>query len=119
MEQSHTDGWAADAGHPLRMMIDHIPTLAWACRPDGAAAFLNQRWLDYTGLTLAQALGWGWHVAMHPDDLDTLMDTWRALPASGEPGEEAVRLRRSDGAYRWFLFRAVPVRDEGGTIVHW
>jgi PAS domain S-box-containing protein len=119
MDQRHTPGRATDAGHPLQMMIDHMPTLAWVCRPDGSAAFLNQRWLDYTGLALEQALGWGWHVAMHPDDLDTLMDTWRARLASGEPGEETIRLRRSDGAYRWFLCRAVPMRDEGGTIVHW
>ncbi len=107
MEQSHTDGWATDSDHPLRMMIDHIPTLAWSCWPDGSTAFFNQRWLDYTGLALEQALGWGWHVAIHPDDLGRLMDTWLALLASGEPGEEEARLRRGDGAYRWFLFRTV------------
>jgi PAS domain-containing protein len=69
MEQSHTDGLATDSDHPLRMMIDHMPTLAWACRPDGTTAFLNQRWLDYTGLAMAQVLDWGWTAAIHPDDL--------------------------------------------------
>jgi PAS domain S-box-containing protein len=103
----------------LRMMIDSIPTLAWACRPDGTTAFLNQRWLDYTGLSMAQALGWGWQVPIHPDDLGKLMDTWSRLLASGEPGEEEARLRRFDGAYRWCLFRAVPVRDELGHVVQW
>jgi PAS domain-containing protein len=53
MEQSHTEGLATDSDHPLRMMIDHMPTLAWTCRPDGTTAFLNQRWLDYTGLAMA------------------------------------------------------------------
>ena len=119
MEQNHTHGWATDSDNPFRMMIDHISTLAWACGPDGTTAFLNQRWLDYTGLSMERALDWGWQGAIHPDDLGTLMDTWGRLLASGEPGEEAARLRRCDGAYRWFLFRAVPGRDERGEVVRW
>src|SRR5215470_7057784 len=119
MEQSHGDGWVTDAAHSLRMMIDHLPTLAWACRPDGSTAFLNQRWLDYTGLAMAQALDGGWTAAIHPDDLGKLMDTWSRLLASGAPGEEEARLRRGDGAYRWCLFCAVPVRNELGHLVHW
>src|SRR5713226_7601813 len=103
----------------LRMMIDNIPTLAWSCRPDGTTEFLNQRWLDYTGLSLEEALGWGWQVPVHPEDLGKLMDTWLGLLACGEPGEEEARLRRFDGEYRWFLFRAVPVRDEQGVVVRW
>src|SRR5437899_972335 len=103
----------------LRLMIDKMHTLAWACRPDGTTEFLNQRWLDYTGLSLEEALGWGWKVPVHPADLGRLMDTWRGLLVCGEPGEEEARLRRFDGEYRWFLFRAVPVRDEQGTVVRW
>src|SRR2546429_3783665 len=119
MEQNHTDGLATDSDHPLRMMIDHMPTLAWAWRPDGPTALLNQRWLDYTGLAMAQALDGGWTVAIHPDDLEKLMDTWSRLLASGEPGEAEARLRRFDGAYRWCVFRVVPVRDERRHLVHW
>src|SRR5882724_2469117 len=119
MEQSHTDGLATDSDHPLRMMIDHMPTLAWACRPDGTTALLNQRWLDYTGLSLAQALDEGWHGPIHPDDRGTLRETWARLRASGAPGEAEARLRRGDGVYRWCLVRAVPVRDEWGHLVHW
>jgi formate hydrogenlyase transcriptional activator len=119
MEQSHTDGLATDSDHPLRRMIDHIPTLAWACRPDGTTALLNQRWLDYTGLSMAQALERGWQEPIHPDDLGTLRETWARLLASGAPGEAEARLRRGDGAYRWCLLRAVPVRDELGHFVHW
>jgi formate hydrogenlyase transcriptional activator len=103
----------------LRVMIDKIPTFAWSCRPDGTTEFLNQRWLEYTGLSMEQALGWGWQVPIHSDDLPKLMDTWLRLLASGEPGEEEARLRRFDGEYRWFLFRAVPVRDERGEVVRW
>jgi PAS domain S-box-containing protein len=103
----------------LRTMIDKIPTLAWSCRPDGNAEFLNQRWLDYTGLSPQEGLGWGWKTAIHPDDLNKLMPTWLDLLNSGEPGQEEARLRRFDGEYRWFLFRAVPVRDEQGALVRW
>jgi len=66
MEQRHTLGRATNADHPFRMLLDHLPTPAWACRPDGTTALLNQRWLDYTGLSLAQALAEGWHGPVHP-----------------------------------------------------
>ena len=103
----------------LLRIIDTIPTLAWCNLPDGSNEFLNQRWLDYTGLLPEEAHGWGWKVAIHPEDLPKLMDKWGALLASGDPGEIEARLRRYDGAYRWFLFRVEPLRDEFGNIVRW
>ena len=95
-------------------MVDKIPTLAWSCRPDGTTEFLNQRWLDYTGLALEEALGWGWKLAIHSEDVEKLVNTWQSILKSGEAGEEEARLRRFDGEYRWFLFRAVPVVDGQG-----
>src|SRR6266568_2850747 len=103
----------------LRLTIDTIPVLAWCNRPDGWNEFLNQRWLDYTGLTIEEAQGWGWKVAIHPDDLPRLLDVWKELLASGKPGELEARLQRADGVYRWFLFRVEPLRDAQGTIVKW
>jgi PAS domain S-box-containing protein len=103
----------------LRVTIDTIPTLAWCSRPDGSSEFLNQRWLDYTGLSIEAARDWGWRVAVHPEDLARLLDVWHKLLASGEPGECEARLRRFDGVYRWFLFRAEPLFDEAGNIVKW
>jgi PAS domain S-box-containing protein len=103
----------------LRNPIDAIPTLVWATRSDGSAEFFNRRWLDYTGLTMDEARDWGWTAAIHPEDLSHLTDRWRAMIASGEPGEAEARLRRSGGEYRWFLFRAVPLRDEVGNIFRW
>src|SRR6267143_4746494 len=119
MEQCHTLGRATNADHPFRMLLDHLPTPAWGCRPDGTTALLNQQWLDYTGLSLAQALAEGWHGPVHPDDRGPLRETWARLRAAGAPGEAEVRLRRGDGVYRWCLVRAVPVRDEWGHLVHW
>src|SRR5712691_1588939 len=99
--------------------VDAIPTLAWSARPDGSAELLNRRWLDYTGLSADEASDWGWAAALHTEDRDRLMDFWRLLLDSGEGGEIEARLRRYDGEYRWFLFRAEPVRDNHGNIFKW
>jgi PAS domain S-box-containing protein len=102
-----------------RTMIDAISAMAWSSLPDGAVEFLNRRWLDYTGLSLDEALGWGWNAAVHPDDLEPLTNRWRALLASGQAGEMEARLYRRDGEYRWFLIRAEPARNQHGDIVKW
>jgi PAS domain S-box-containing protein len=103
----------------VRLVVDAIPTLAWSARSDGSADFFNQRWLEYTGLATEQARDWGWTVALHPDDVNGLVDYWRSVLASGEPGEMEARLRRFDGVYRWFLFRATPSFDADGRVVKW
>jgi len=103
----------------LRSIIDAIPTLAWSADPDGSADFLNRRWLDYTGLSENQAQGWGWGTAIHPADVEGLVKHWQSALASGVPIEAEARMRRFDGAYRWFLFLANPLRDELGKVVKW
>ena len=99
--------------------VDAVPTLAWSARPDGSAEFLNRRWLDYTGLSSKEASDWGWTAALHTEDRDRVMERWRRLLDSGEAGEMEARLRRHDGEFRWFLFRAEPLRDESGNIFKW
>jgi PAS domain S-box-containing protein len=103
----------------LRDIINTIPALAWSAHPDGSAEFFNRRWLDYAGLSMEEASGWGWTVALHPEDRDRLMDYWGRLLDSGEAGEIEARLRRCDGEYRWFLFRAEPLRDDLGEVIRW
>jgi PAS domain S-box-containing protein len=115
---AHTTNLARQAQN-VRIVVDAIPALAWSSEGDGAADFFNQRWLDYTGLSAEQARDWGWTVALHPDDVNGLVDYWRSLLTSGEPGEFEARLRRFDGVYRWFLFRATPSFDDDGRIVKW
>src|SRR5580700_4216221 len=100
-------------------MVDTIPALVWSARTDGSAEFFNRRWLDYSGLSAEQAQDWGWTAAVHPDDLNRLVEYWHSILRSGQPGEIEARLRRFDGQYRWFLFRASPLRDEPGKIVKW
>jgi PAS domain S-box-containing protein len=118
-EQKKAEEALRRSEYQFRVAINTIPTLVWAARPDGSADFFNMRWLDYTGLTLDEARDWGWVAAIHPDDFASLGDTWRTIIASGDPGEAEARLRRSDGEYRWFLFRAEPMRDGSGDIVKW
>src|SRR5438477_5096076 len=103
----------------LRKILDTIPTLASCNLPDGSNEHLNQRWHDYTGLSPQEARGQGWRVAIHPEDLQKVLDTFRALRTSGESREIEHRLRRHHGDYRWFLFRVEPLRDELGNIVRW
>jgi PAS domain S-box-containing protein len=101
----------------LRLIIDTIPTIVWRKLPDGSADFLNKHFCEYTGLSLEEGMGWGWMNAFHPDD--RLKKEWRAALAAEKPFEKEARLRRADGQYRWFLIRAVPLRDEQGSIVKW
>jgi len=102
----------------LRLVIDTLPTLVWSKSPDGSADFLNRRFREYTGLSVEEGLGWGWMMnAFHPED--RLQEEWRAAFAAGQPFEKEARLRRADGAYRRFLVRAAPLRDEQGKVVKW
>jgi PAS domain S-box-containing protein len=103
----------------IRLVVDTIPTLAWSAGPDGSADFVNQRWLDYTGLSAKQALGSGWQVAIHPADLPRILETLQEALNSVKPFEVEGRFRRFDGEFRWFLFRGSPLRDRSGKVAKW
>jgi len=103
----------------LNDLIEALPGLSWTALPDGRAEFLNHRWLEYTGMTAAQAAGWGWLEAIHPDDRERLLDYWQSCVSSGTPVDVEGRMRRRDGSYRWFLFRADPLRDAAGDVSKW
>ena len=102
----------------LGLVIDTIPTMAWSVLPDGAVDFVNQRWLEYTGLSFEKALA-GANNIVHPEDLPSVIERWLVDKAAGNPSEYEMRLRRADGEYRWFLVRTVPLRDRQGNIVKW
>src|SRR5262245_42521501 len=103
----------------LKLIIDTIPAMAWSARPDGSAEFFNQHYVDFAGISAEQAGNWRWTAAVHPENLPEVTATWQRILRSELPGEGEARLRRHDGEYRWFLFRANPLRDEKGTIVKW
>jgi PAS domain S-box-containing protein len=112
------------SGHPekaqdIRLVVDTIPGLVWSTRPDGSAEFFNQRWLEYTGLSAERALDWGWKVAIHPDDLPRMLEIFHEALSLRRSFEVEGRFRRSDGEFRWFLFRGSPLLDESGKVIRW
>ncbi|NYF54136.1 ATP-binding protein [Tunturiibacter gelidoferens] len=103
----------------LREAIETIPAMAWVTGADGAVQFRNRRWEEYTGVSQLGKAEELRKVVVHPEDLDRLERRRGASIASGEPYEEEMRIRRIDGEYRWFLVRAVPLRDKRGKVVKW
>ena len=103
----------------LSHLIDALPGLVWTALPDGRAEFLNQRWREYTGMQVDEAVGVGWQAAIHPEDLPALLESWRSLLETGKPGDVEARLRRHDGAYRRFLMSTAPITDASGRVVKW
>ncbi|GHO79590.1 hypothetical protein KSD_73610 [Ktedonobacter sp. SOSP1-85] len=106
----------------LRVLAEMVPQLVWTKRPDGQFAYTNQRWRDYTGSTLEQLQSDQWaHLQfLHPDDHEGNRAHWLHALDTGDMFEYEQRLRNAHtGEYRWFLVRAMPVRDEVGQIVKW
>ena len=103
----------------LRAFIDAVLAIAWSALPDGSLDFINQRFRDYTGLSSDQLTGWEWKSVVHPDDIEKLGTWWQDVRQSQEAGTTEKRLRRFDGAYRWFRIAAAPVHDEQANLVRW
>jgi PAS domain S-box-containing protein len=103
----------------LRTLIEIMPAYVGISLPDGSVDFLSQSWLDYSGQTREETMGWGWAGVIHPDDVDRVLANWQVGLASGEPVEQELRCRRADGVYHWFLNRSLPLRDDEGKIVKW
>src|SRR5260370_14922888 len=102
----------------VRLIIDTLPTMVWTLQPDGAVDFVNQRWLDYTGLSLEEEIEEPTR-PIHPEDLPRVMEKWLPAFAAGEASADDIRLRRADGEYRCFLIRTAPLRDEQGNVIKW
>jgi PAS domain S-box-containing protein len=103
----------------LSSVVDSLPGLVWTAQPDGQVDFLNRYWCAYTGVSVEEAHGSGWQLAIHPDDRAGLRGRWRSILAAGEAGSMEARLRRLDGEYRWFQFRTRPLAEASGQIVKW
>jgi PAS domain S-box-containing protein len=106
-------------GRELQTLVEAIPAYVGTALPDGSVDFISQSWLDYTGFSREQGAGWGWGDAIHPEDLDRVAANWQAGLAAGAPVEHELRCRRADGTYHWFLYRSLPLRDDGGNVLKW
>lgn len=103
----------------FRTLADNIHQFAWMADASGWIYWYNERWFDYTGTTLETMQGWGWRAVHHPDHLERVTEKFRASLAAGTEWEDTFPLRSRDGEYRWFLSRAVPIRDRDDRIVRW
>ncbi len=108
-------------GAEFRALGDAMPQLVWTAAPDGALEYLNRRWIEYTGVTLALLQERGPEVGVvHPDDLAETWARWKAALATATPYEMEYRLRcAGDDSYRWFLSRAMPICNGDGSVLRW
>lgn len=118
-ERRKADAALRESEERFRQVVQSLPQLVWTCAPDGLCDWLGPQWLAYTGLPEEPQLGYGWLQQLHPDDRERTVEQWRATTARGENFVIDFRLRRYDGAYRWFHTLAVPLKDEGGRIIKW
>ena len=100
-------------------LADHMAQLAWMADESGSVYWYNRRWFAYTGTTLEEMQGWGWCKVHHPDHLERVVHKIRGAYATGQVWEDTFPLRHKDGKYRWFLSRAMPIRDASGKVVRW
>ncbi len=117
--RKHTEDSLRESESRFRALADNITQLAWMTDETGWIFWYNQRWFDYSGTRLEDMQGWGWTEVHHPDHVQRVVESFSRSIASGEPWEDVFPLRSKDGEFRWFLSRAVPIRDESGKVVHW
>jgi PAS domain S-box-containing protein len=121
-ERKRAEEAARRSEQELRDLIENLPAMAYIALPGPSGpsnAFISRWGREYSGLSEEDTAGSAWQSVVHPDDLERHLEKWRACLATGEPFENEVRYRRADGAYHWFLVRAVPLRDEHGSILRW
>jgi two-component system cell cycle sensor histidine kinase/response regulator CckA len=100
-------------------LADNISQLAWMADAEGSRFWYNRRWYEYTGTRFEEMQGWGWKTVHHPDHVERVVKRIQRSFETGEPWEDTFPLRGKDGLYRWFLSRALPIRDAGGQVVRW
>jgi PAS domain S-box-containing protein len=103
----------------FRTLADNIAPFTWMADATGWIFWYSQRWYDYTGTTLEEMQGWGWTKVHHPDHVDRVVARIKRSFETGEPWEDTFPLHSRDGQYRWFLSRALPIRDDEGRVMRW
>lgn len=103
----------------FQTIADAMPQLVWSTLPDGYHDYFNQRWYEFTGMAPGSTMGEVWNDLLHPDDRERAARRWQHSLDTGEPYEIEYRFKAADGGYRWFIGRAVPIRDRAGRIERW
>ena len=112
-------GALQEAGAAFHALADTMPQMIWSTLPDGDHDYYNAQWYRFTGVREGSTDGEGWAGMFHPEDQPEAWRRWSHSLETGDPYEVEYRLRRHDGAYRWVLGRALPVRDSTGKIERW
>ncbi|GFE68086.1 PAS domain S-box protein [Chroococcus sp. FPU101] len=103
----------------FRLLANTVPQLIWTAQADGGIDYLNEQWLEYTGIQAQAFYEWGWQQIIHPDDLPHTLEVWTATLQTGDPIEIKHRFRHLTGEWRWQLVRGVPFKNEIEQIVKW
>ncbi len=119
IERKRAEEALRESEERFRTMADNIAQFAWMADSSGWIFWYNRRWFDYTGTTLEEMQGWDWQTVLHPDEIERVVEKFKRHIASGEAWEDMFPLRSKDGEYRWFLSRALPIRDAEGKIERW
>jgi PAS domain S-box-containing protein len=118
-ERKRAEAALAASEARFRELADNMSQFAWTADAQGWTYWYNKRWHDYAGTTLEEMQGWGWKKLHHPDHVDRVVSSIRQCFETGTPWEDTFPLRGRDDRYRWFLSRALPIRNETGNLVRW
>jgi PAS domain S-box-containing protein len=118
-ERKQNEAMLRESEQLFHTLTDAMPQMVWMCTPEGLNTYVNQQWLDYTGLTLQESYGRGWNAPIHADETQAFWDAWRGAARTDAAYRLETRLRAADGSYRWFLMKGEPVRDAAGQITKW
>jgi PAS domain S-box-containing protein len=118
-ERKKTEEAIAASEREFRLLTESMPQIVWTTTADGLNTYFNHQWVEYTGMTLEESYGTGWNIPFHPDDQQLAWNAWQNAVQYRAPYMLQCRLRRADGAYRWWLIHGVPVLDQNDTITKW
>ncbi|MDZ8109399.1 MAG: PAS domain S-box protein [Nostoc sp. DedQUE12a] len=102
-----------------RYLSNAIPQLVWICNAKGECEHVNERWYEFTGQRVEDAIGFGWTKVIHPEDIEAAMARWTQALQTGELYQQEIRYQKRDGRSCWHLVRGVPIKDEEGSIIQW
>lgn len=110
----------AESEEKFRQLADLVPQIIWTAKPDGFIDYYNSRWYEYTGFNEQEFGDSSWVPTLHPEDVSTVLKTWYQSVHAGSSYQIEFRLKNgSTGEYRWFLSKALPIRDKEGIITNW
>ena len=101
----------------FKFLTDSIPQLIHTAKPNGDCTYVNQRWLDYTGLSFEDFLGNNWQKVIHPEDIGQIIERQKEALYDETEFQAELRIKNKDGNYRWYVVKSIPMKDEKGNVI--